>query len=99
MSVVLEKYGTTRVGNEMIQTKFYRLAKDHFQLTVKNDYDYINSVKESIRFFALDLPVEIKEVFIPFSNAPIFWIYESSLLNQIEEFMKLNYAKGSYGEL
>jgi hypothetical protein len=99
MSVVLEKYGTTGVGNEMIHTKFYRLAKDHFQLTVKNDYDYINSIKESIRFFALDLPVEIKEIFIPFSNAPIFWIYESSLLNQIEEFMKLNYAKGSYGEL
>jgi hypothetical protein len=99
MSAVLEKYGTTGVGNEMTQTKFYRLAKDHFQLTVKNDYDYINSIKESIRFFALDLPVEIKEIFIPFSNAPIFWIYESSLLTQIEEFMKLNFAKNSYGEL
>jgi len=99
MAVVLEKYGTTGVSNEMLQTKYYRLAKEHFQLVVKNDYDYINSIKESIRFFALDLPPEIKEIFIPFSNAPIFWIYESSLLNQIEEFMKLNFVKDSYGEL
>jgi len=75
------------------------LAKEHFQLVVKNDYDYINSIKESIRFFALDLPTEIKEIFIPFSNAPIFWIYESSLLNQIEEFMKFNFVKDSYGEI
>jgi hypothetical protein len=99
MAAVLEKYGTTGVSNEMIQTKFHRLAKEHFQLAVKNDYDYINSIKESIRFFALDLPAEIKEIFIPYSNAPIFWIYESSLLNQIEEFMKFNFIKDSHIEI
>ena len=83
----------------MLKTKFYRLAKEHLQLIVKNEYDYINSIKESIRFFALDLPPEIKEIFIPFPNAPFFWIYDSSILNQIEEFMKFNFVKDTHCEI
>ncbi len=99
MSAVLEKYGQAEVGNDANYSKFHHLAKDHFQIKIKNDYDYINGVKESIRFFSLDLPAEIKEIFISFSEAPAFWIYESSLLNQIEEFMKFNLVRGSYNEL
>jgi hypothetical protein len=99
MAPVLEQNDTITVVDEMLLSKFHHLAKDHFQMTVKNDYDYLHSVKESIRFFALDLPAEIKEIFIPYKEAPIFWIYESHLLNQIEEFMKFNFVKGSLGEL
>ncbi len=99
MSEVLERYGNAEVGTETNYSKFYHLAKEHFQIKIKNDYDYINGVKESIRFFSLDLPSEVKEIFIPFSEAPVFWIYESSLLNQIEEFMKFNLVRGSYNEL
>lgn len=99
MPVVLEKYGEINTGSEANHSKFYHLAKERFQINFKNDYDYINGIKESIRFFSLDLPAEIKEIFIPFSEAPVFWIYESSLLSQIEEFMKFNLVKGSYLEL
>jgi hypothetical protein len=99
MPMVLEKYDTLEVVDEMLLSKFHHLAKEHFQMTVKNDYDYLHNVKESIRFFSLDLPPEIKEIFIPYNEAPIFWIYESHLLNQIEEFMKFNFVKGSLGEL
>ena len=99
MQSVLEKYNQPGLGNEVNYSKFFHLAKEHFQINIKNDYDYINGVKESIRFFSLDLPAEVKEIFIPFAEAPVFWIYESSLLNQIEEFMKFNLVKGSYIEL
>jgi uncharacterized Tic20 family protein len=99
MSLVLEKYDTITVVDEMLLSKFHNLAKEHFQITIKSDYDYLHSVKESIRFFSLDLPPEIKEIFIPYREAPIFWIYESHLLNQIEEFMKFNFVKGSLGDL
>lgn len=99
MSTVLEKYDGNEVGNDTSYSNLFHLAKDHFQIKIKNDYDYINGVKESIRFFSLDLPAEIKEIFIPFSEAPVFWIYESSLLSQIEEFMKFNLVRGSYNEL
>lgn len=99
MQSVLEKYKQSGLGNEVNYSKFFHLAKEHFQINIKNDYDYINGVKESIRFFSLDLPAEVKEIFIPYAEAPVFWIYESSLLNQIEEFMKFNLVKGSYIEL
>ena len=98
MQTVLEKYGPI-VSNENNQLKLLHLAKEHFQINAKNDFDYLNSVKESIRFFSLDLPAEIKEIFIPYSEAPIFWIYESPLLTQVEEFLKFNLARGSYLEL
>ncbi|MFA7228641.1 MAG: hypothetical protein WC061_06350, partial [Melioribacteraceae bacterium] len=99
MALVMEKYSQSAIGTDANISKFYRLAKDHFQISVKNDYDFINGVKESIRFFSLDLPSEIKEIFIPYNEAPIFWIYESSLLSQLEEFMKFNLVKGSYAEV
>ena len=90
MSLIAEKYDSTKTGMEINLSKFYKLAKDHFQITVKNDTDPINNIKESIRFFSLDVPQEIKEIFIPYADAPLFWIYESSVLNQIEEFMRFN---------
>ncbi|MCX6169954.1 MAG: hypothetical protein NTX65_11470 [Ignavibacteriales bacterium] len=99
MESVLEKYNQAGIITEVNYSKFFHLAKEHFQINIKNDYDYINGVKESIRFFSLDLPPEVKEIFIPFAEAPVFWIYESSLLNQIEEFMKFNLVKDSYIEL
>ena len=61
MSAVLEKYGQAEVGNDANYSKFHHLAKDHFQIKIKNDYDYINGVKESIRFFSLDLPAGSKK--------------------------------------
>ena len=99
MPEVMEKYDSSIVSDEVWIGRLHRLAREHFQLTIKNDYDYLHSVKESVRFFSLDLPQEIKEIFIPYREAPIFWIYESHLLNQVEEFMKFNFVKGSVGEL
>ena len=93
MLLVAEKYETPTIGFEANLSKFYKLAKDHFQISIKNDNVPINYIKESIRFFSLDLPPELKEIFIPFSDAPLFWTYESSLLAQIEEFMKSNFSR------
>ena len=99
MQTVLEKYSPANVAAENSQPKLIHLAKEFFHVDIRNDFDYLNNVKESIRFFSLDLPNEIKEIFIPYSEAPVFWIYESPLLTQIEEFMKLNLGRGAFIEL
>ncbi len=99
MAVVAEKYDNMTVGSEVLLSKFNKLARDHFQLTIKNETDQINVIKESIRFFSLDLPVELKEIFLSANDAPLFWIFESSLLNQIEEFMKFNFKGLAHTEL
>jgi hypothetical protein len=99
MPLVAEKYNNQSVGSEALLSKFYKLAKDHFQISVRNDNDPINLIKESIRFFSLDLPIDIKEMFIAYKDAPLFWIFESSLLAQIEDFMKFNFKGVSYLEL
>ncbi len=96
---VSEKYGKSTIGSEMQLSKFSKLGKDHFQILPRGESDHINIIKESIRFFSLDLPAEIKEIFIPYNEAPLFWIFESSLLNQIEEFMKFNFKGITHTEL
>jgi len=99
MSFVTEKYDATATGFETILSKFYKLAKDHFQISIKHDNDPIHNIKASIRFFSLDLPQELKEIFISYSDAPLFWTYESSLLTQIEEFYKFNYPRNDGSEI
>ncbi|MEJ5350725.1 MAG: hypothetical protein WHS65_03945 [Melioribacteraceae bacterium] len=95
----LEKNNYTIKNGETALTTFYRLGKDHFDLTIHADFDFITSIKENIKILAFDLPDDLKEVFIPFSNAPVFWIYDSWLLNQIEEFMKVNFSRVKYLDL
>lgn len=99
MSLVAEKYNNQTVGSELLLSRFNKLAKDHFQISVKNDNDPINIIKESIRFISLDLPADIKEMFIAYKDAPLFWIFDSWLLSQIEEFMKFNFKGVTYLEL
>jgi hypothetical protein len=98
MHEVMEKYSNA-LTSEMMQNNMLKLAKEHFGISVRSEYDSINSIKESIRFFSLDLPQDIKEIFIPFAEAPIFWIYESTILTQIEDFLKFNMVRGSFNEI
>ncbi len=95
----LEKNNYAVKDGESSLTTFYRLGKDHFDLTVHGEFDFITNIKENIKILAFDLPDELKEIFIPFSHAPVFWIYDSWLLNQIEDFMKVNFSRVKYLDL
>lgn len=95
----LEKNSLAINESETALANFYRLGKDHFDLTIHGEFDFITNIKENIKILSFDLPDELKEIFIPFSNAPIYWIYDSWLLNQIEEFMKINFARAKYFDL
>lgn len=99
MALATEKYSNNTISNEAQLAKFYKVAKEHFQINVDTQIDQIHTIKESVRFFSLELPSELKEIFISFNDAPLFWIYESSLLNQIEEFMKFNFKGLAFSEL
>lgn len=99
MAMVAEKYGNVAISNEAQLSKFFKVAKEYFQINVESESDQLNIIKESIRFFSLELPNELKEIFISYNDAPLFWIYESSLMNQIEEFMKFNFKGLAFSEL
>lgn len=86
-------------GSENALTNFYKLGKEHFDLNIPGEFDYITNIKENIKILSFDLPEELKEIFIPFANAPVYWIYDSWLLSQIEEFMKVNFSKVKYLDL
>ncbi|MCK9279891.1 MAG: hypothetical protein M0P71_04665 [Melioribacteraceae bacterium] len=95
----LENKNIAAVDKENPIGKFHKSGKFHFDLNIKGEFDYINSIKESIKILSFDVPIELKEIFIPYSNAPVFFIYDSWLLNQIEEYMKLHFVRAKYLEL
>lgn len=99
MFEMIEKYSNVGSSNDSAQSLFYKLGREHFQIDLKGEFDYISSIKESIRILSLELPNDLKEIYIPYSNAPVYWTYESWLLNQIEEYMKLNFARARYFDL
>lgn len=74
---------------------FVKLGKEHFGVDVSDDLDALYYVKESSRFFHLSLPSNLNEYFIKYEDAALFWIYESPILNQLEEFMKIQLSSRS----
>lgn len=95
----VEDKNITSVDRENPIGRFLKSGKFHFDLNIKGEFDYINSIKESIKILSFDVPIELKEIFIPYSNAPVFFIYDSWLLSQIEEYMKLHFVRAKYLEL
>ncbi len=84
-----EEFESKDLG-EIISSKFKSLAKEYFQLDVSNGTDREKSLKESAKFYAFNLPPEINEMFIRFEDAPLFWVFRSPLITQLEEFYKLS---------
>lgn len=72
---------------------FVKLGKENFETTIKNEFDFINSIKDSIKIISFEIPEEFKEIFISRANAPVYWIYDSWLLNQVEEYLKVNFLR------
>jgi len=75
---------------EIMFSKFKSLAKEYFQLDISAGIDREKILKESGIFFGFNLPAEINEMFIRFEDAPLFWVYRSPLISQLEEFYKFS---------
>ncbi len=84
-----EEFENKEIG-EIALSKFKSLAKEYFQIEISLDNDYAKVVKDSARFYSFNLPNEISEIFIRFEDAPLFWIFRSPVIIQVEEFYKLS---------
>ncbi|MHB1687861.1 MAG: hypothetical protein ACYCVH_10855 [Ignavibacteriaceae bacterium] len=88
-TIFSEEYEGKELG-EIVSSKFKSLAKEYFQIEISTGIDYTKILKESSRFYSFNLPYEINEMFIRYESAPLFWIYRSPLIIQLEEFYKIS---------
>lgn len=95
----IDKYKPAEHEIDADYSHFIKLGKEHFEANAKNEFDFINSIKDSIKIISFDIPEEFKEIFIPRTNAPVYWIYDSWLLNQIEEYLKVNFLRAKNIEI
>ncbi|MDQ7817350.1 MAG: hypothetical protein RDU14_10045 [Melioribacteraceae bacterium] len=93
MIEVIDKYKPVDYEGDADRSHFFKLGKEHFETNNKVEFDFINSLKDSIKIISFDIPEEFKEIFIPRANAPVYWIYDSWLLNQIDEYLKINFLR------
>lgn len=80
---------------EAANGKFRNLAREFFQFEAKSSIEYLTSIKESIKFFQLDVPPQLNEVFIRFEEAPLFWIYDSPIVQYLEDLLKIYFGKSN----
>ncbi|MGK9367355.1 hypothetical protein ACSSWA_00465 [Melioribacter sp. Ez-97] len=99
MSEAVEKHIVTTGNKGASVSEFFKLGRELFELSFKGEFDYIKHLKDNIKILSFDIPEELKEIFIPFNNAPIYWVYDSWLLAQIEEYMKANFNRAKYFDL
>ncbi len=84
-----EDFESKELG-EIAMSKFKSLAKEYFQVEISSAVDFAKVMKDSVRFYSFNLPNEISENFIRFEEAPLYWIFRSPTIIQVEEFYKLS---------
>ncbi|NOX17238.1 MAG: hypothetical protein GXO87_03030 [Chlorobi bacterium] len=81
------------LAQEVMIAKFRRFAKEKFQDSVKfkvNQFDFIKNIS---RHYAFNLPPEIGEFFISEKTSPLFWISDTPVVSNVEDYYK-NLAGG-----
>lgn len=68
--------------------KFNKVGRDYFQVELRRDPDLLTSIKNSSRFYNLQLPTNLNEFFIKHEESALYWIFEIPLLNYLEEHTK-----------
>lgn len=68
--------------------KFNKIGRDYFQVELRREIDLLGSIKNSSRFYNLQLPQNLNELFIKLEEAPLYWVYETPLLAYLEEHTK-----------
>ncbi len=80
---------------EVSNDKFRSFAREFFQFEAKSSIEYLTRIKESIKFFHLEVPVHLNEVFIRMEEAPLFWIYDSPIVQYLEDLLRIYLGKSN----
>ena len=69
---------------------FNKIRQRYFKSYQKRNENYLELLKSGSKFFALNLPDEISEVFIRKEDAFVFWLFESPILLKSESIIQNN---------
>lgn len=76
-------------------SKFRQFVKESFKGYVKSNFDYLDFIKSTARFYSIELPPNICEFLITMDSAPLFWISDIPFLVKTEEYFdNLNKSTG-----
>jgi len=89
---------TAGIHEEILEAsyaKFWKFAKENFQFEAKSSIEYLTRIKESVKFFHLEVPAHLNEVFVRMDESPLFWIYDSPLVQYLEDMLKIHLGKSN----
>ncbi len=76
-------------------SKFRQFVKEAFKGYVKPNFDHLDFIKSTARFYSIELPPNISEFLIKMDSAPLFWISDIPFLLKTEEYFdNLNKSSG-----
>lgn len=94
-TIINESPATPENSLEAATGKFKQIAREFFQFEAKSSIEYLTSIKESVKFFNLDVPPQLNEVFVRYEEAPLFWIYDSPIVQYLEDILKIYFGKSN----
>ena len=80
---------------EASYAKFRMFAKEYFQFEAKSSVEFLTRIKESTKLFHLNVPANLSEVFIRIEEAPLFWIFDSPLVQYLEDTLRIYLGKSN----
>lgn len=95
----IDQYKPVDFEKEVDYSRLIKLGKDFFEINSRSEFDYITYVKDCTKLSSLEIPEEYKEIFIPRANPSVYWIYDSWLMLQIEDYMKTNFLRAKNVEI
>ncbi len=84
---ILEPEQQVDKSYELNLAGFNKIRQKYFKSYQKRNENYLELLKSGSKFFSLNLPDEISEVFIRKEDAFIFWLFESPLLLKSEKII------------
>ncbi|MDP4114794.1 MAG: hypothetical protein Q8903_01595 [Bacteroidota bacterium] len=70
--------------------RFRSFGKENFQPDENPERNILTLVKENSKFLSFSLSSNISEVFIRLEEAPLYWVYDSPLIQYIEDYLKFH---------
>lgn len=70
--------------------RFKSFGKENFLPDDNPDRNILALVKENSKFLSFSLSSNISEVFVRMEEAPLYWVYDSPLIQYVEDYLKFH---------
>lgn len=95
---ILDEVTGEKFAAYAFRSRFKSLEGKFYAINHQVSNEFILKLKETTRFYRFPLPADLSELFIRFEESPLFFLYETPLIKNYENYLRRNNDKKLHGE-